>query len=126
MSFTENDRKVRSKRGKSFPSGGDYGGTALADAMSEALRAEFGLAPSSVKHVARLTHSNERAVRNWFDAKNGPSGENLVCLIQHSDAVFNTVLALAGRAPSLSEGSLASAREHLLSALKAIDGVRPH
>jgi hypothetical protein len=31
-----------------------------------------------VKTVVGLTGANERAVKNWFQAKNGPSGEFLM------------------------------------------------
>jgi hypothetical protein len=47
--------------------------------------------------VAKLVGSNERTVRNWFDGRNGPSGEHLVVLMHHSDAVVGTVLTLSGR-----------------------------
>jgi hypothetical protein len=33
-----------------------------------------------MKVVVNLTGANERAVRNWFDAKNGPNGEFLIAL----------------------------------------------
>ena len=51
------------------------------EVIPSTLRAEFGSSTSSVKTVARLTRTNERAVRNWSDGKNGPSGENLVSLM---------------------------------------------
>ena len=52
---------------------------------------------AGLKIVVQLTGANERTVRNWFDAKNGPSGELLVALCRHSDEVLATVLTLAGR-----------------------------
>lgn len=36
-------------------------------------------------------------MQNWFQAKNGPSGESLVRLCRHSDHVFEALLVLAGR-----------------------------
>jgi len=39
-------------------------------------------------------------VRNWFEGKNGPSGENLMALIRYSDAVLAMVLQLSGRRAS--------------------------
>jgi hypothetical protein len=36
-------------------------------------------------------------VRNWFDGRNGPSGEHLVDLVRHSDEVLEALLAMCGR-----------------------------
>jgi hypothetical protein len=62
-------------------------------------------------------------VRNWFDGKNGPSGENLVSLMHHSDAVLSTVLDLAERPPPNKEGGLADIRRQLVDAVARIDGL---
>lgn len=123
MSFTENDRKLRSKNGKSFPSEGVYGGPPYRASIADALRAEFGSAQSAVKRIARLTAANERAVRNWLDGKNGPSGESLVTLMKHSDAVFGVVLGLCQR-PRAADAGLMELRVHLVAALIAIDRVQ--
>ena len=40
-----------------------------------------------------MSAANERAARNWFDARNGPSVEHLVMLILHSPVVAEVVLA---------------------------------
>lgn len=122
MSFTENDRKLRSKNGKSFHNGDGYEG-AFVEVIAEALKADFGYAPAAVKRVARMTRANERAVRNWFDGKNGPSGENLVTLIQHSDAVFGVVLGLSQRSQFAVGVGLLDLRLHLIAAVAAIDAV---
>ena len=53
--------------------------------------------PSEGMKLAKLVRANERAVRNWFDAKNGPSGEHLVVLMHHSPAVVEAVLSMSGR-----------------------------
>lgn len=121
MSFTENDRKLQSKGGKSFPI--DPAGQPLALAIAGALKAEFGSTPSALKTVAQLTRSNERAVRNWFEGTNGPSGENLVILMRHSDLVLRTVLALADRRDLVVAVGLASLRRQLVDAVAAIDGL---
>lgn len=123
MSFTENDRKFRSKSGKSFPDGGGYDGQWIVGALAEALRADFGSAPSSVKRVARLTRANERAVRNWMDGRNGPRGENLIVLMQHSDAVFEIVLTLAHRVHAPGGTFLTRLREQLKDAVATIDAL---
>ena len=121
MSFTENDRKVQSKMGKSFPDGRAYDERLFLDVIASTLRAEFGASTSAVKVVARLTQTNERAVRNWFDGKNGPSGENLVRLISHSEGVLKAILKLAGRPEPMLAIELVSLRRRLLGALAAID-----
>lgn len=65
--------------------------------IADALHAEWGSSLSSRKIVSRITNANERAVKNWFEARNGPSGENLVELMRHSDAVFDRMLVASGR-----------------------------
>ena len=51
---------------------------------------------SAVKTIAGLTLANERAVKNWFNGINGPSGEFLILLCRRSDMVLETFLMLAG------------------------------
>jgi hypothetical protein len=75
MSFTENDRKLQSKSGESFPIGDHQVGPSFTQTIASALKTEFGGGPSALKAVARITGANERAVRNWFEGKNGPSGK---------------------------------------------------
>lgn len=126
MSFTENDRKFRSRFGKPFHDGGGYDGRPFAQAIAAALKADFGLAPSAVKRVARLTTANERTVRNWFEGKNGPSGENLVSLMKHSDSVLETALVLSGRGKIAVGLAMAGLREQLVAAVAMIDAADPN
>ena len=121
MSFTEKDRKLQSKAGKSFPP--NETAEPLALVIAAALKEEFGNTPSALKTVAQLTRSNERAVRNWFEGKNGPSGENLIILMRHSDLVLRTVLALADRQDLVVAVGLAGLRRQLVDAVAAIDGL---
>lgn len=121
MSFTKKDRKIQSESGKSFP---EITPETLAVAVATALRAEFGATPSSVKTVARLTRSNERAVRNWFDSKNGPSADNLVILMRHSNLVLKTVLELSDRPDLVLASGILGLREQLADVLAAIDKAR--
>ena len=125
MSFPENDRKFQSGSGKSFPNDRDnrLDDRGFASAIASALKAEFGGGPSAVKHVARLADSNERAVRNWFEAKNGPSGRHLVILMARSETVLRAVLELAGRRDILAHRRAADVREHLRKALEFIDAL---
>jgi hypothetical protein len=68
MSRRKNDRKVQSTSGKTFP---DLDTEDFVKVIALALKAEFGATPSALKTVAQLTRSNQRAVRNWFEEKNG-------------------------------------------------------
>ena len=98
MSPTNKGRNIQSKKGKGFPSstGGRLGAAAFASAIATALRNDFGEGRSAVKTIAGLTLANERAVKNWFNGINGPSGEFLILLCRHSDTVLETFLMLAG------------------------------
>jgi len=118
MSFTENDRKFQSSFGNSFP--GDARPT-FSQAIAWALATEFGDVPSAKKIVARLSHSSERAVRNWFEGKNGPNGDSLISLIACSDVVLSTILILAGRKHLSISVNLAELRHHLAKTIEAID-----
>jgi hypothetical protein len=91
MSLTNNDRKIRSESGNSFPQ------ARFAVEIAGALHRQYDAVHAGVEVVVQLTGANERTVRNWFDAKNGPSGELLVALCAHCDEVLATVLKLAGR-----------------------------
>ena len=91
MSLTNKDRKIRSESGKMFPS------ERFAVEIAGALRRQYGGMRSGLKMVVQLTNANERTVANWFDAKNGPSGESLIVLCRHSDEVLDVVLMMAGR-----------------------------
>jgi hypothetical protein len=124
MSFTKNDRNLQPRSGKSFPIGDRQVGPSFIQAITSALRTEFGGGPSGLKTVARFTGANERAVRNWFEGKNGPSGENLIILIQHSDTVLKTVLSLADRRGLAVAASLAGLRRQLVGAVAGIDDLQ--
>ena len=91
MSLTKRDRINRSVSGTTIPP------KRFADAIATALRREFGGTHAAIKTVVALTGANERAVKNWFDAKNGPSGEFVIALCAHSDEVLETFLHMAGR-----------------------------
>jgi hypothetical protein len=125
MSPTQKDRNLQSDSGRSIPLTGDKDDApSFAEVIAEALRRQYGGTPAAVKTVVRLTRANERAVKNWFDAKNGPSGENLVSLIRHSDEVLETVLALAGRQDLIVARKLTGAREKLKEMLAMIDDLQ--
>src|SRR5277367_3700357 len=123
MSRSKNDRKVQSGSGKTFQ---DLDTESFVRAIAVALKAEFGATPSALKTVAQLTHSNERAVRNWLEGKNGPSGSNLVILMRHSDRVLRTVLELADRRDRILAADLAGLRQGLMNAVAEIDSLALH
>ena len=123
MSLSKKDRKLQSESGKTFQQ--ERESKSFVQTIAAALKAEFGAIPSSLKTVAQLTRANERAVRNWFDAKNGPSGENLIILMQYSDLVLRAILALADRRDLVVAVELVSLRRKLIDAVAAIDGLPP-
>ncbi|TXI89047.1 MAG: hypothetical protein E6Q40_02845, partial [Cupriavidus sp.] len=61
-----------------------------------------------------------------FEGRNGPSGENLVALVRHSDAVFGTVLELSGRQSLLPVAGVLGLRDQLDALVHAIDELRLH
>ena len=123
MSFTKNDRKIRSINGKEFPSPGGSApsGGHFADVIAEALHRGFGDARSAVKTVAALTGANERAVRNWFDGKNGPSGEHFVDLVRHSDEVLEALLSMCGRDELIAAHRVIDTRRELKQMIDRLD-----
>ncbi len=94
MSLTQKDRKVRSGSETGFTGGEPPDFTAD---MSSLLKRAYGGRHSAVKIVAAALGANERAVKNWFDGRNGPSGANLLRLVRHSDAMLVGFLAMAGK-----------------------------
>src|SRR6478609_8928004 len=114
MSLTTNDRKNQSIYGKT------HHADRFADAIARALHREFDSTHAAIKTVVALTGANERAVRNWFDGKNGPNGEFLIALCRHSDQVFETFLMLAGRTDHLRARKLVRAKETLQEILALV------
>jgi len=121
MSFQKTDRKVQSKIGKTFHDGGGYDSRPFAEVIAAAVLAQWGETSSARKEVGRITSANERTVRNWFEGRNSPSGENLVCLIRHSDVVLETVLRLSGRQELVQVAAVLELRDRLQSIVIAID-----
>jgi len=118
MSFTENDRKFQSTLGNIFH---ETARPTFSEVIAWALATEFGEVPSAKKIVARLCHTNERTVRNWFEGKNGPNGDSLINLISCSDVVLSAVLMLADRRELSVSVSLNDLRRHLIETIEAID-----
>ena len=112
MSLTKSDRKVQPSSGKSLHA------ERFADSIARALHREFDQTHAAVKTVVALTGANERAVRNWFDAKNGPNGEFLIGLCRHSDQALETFLLLAGRTEHVRARQIVAAKQKLLEILR--------
>ena len=128
MSFRKKGRKFRPVSGKTFPSssgtvpeseGYDFK-TVIAETLSEA----FGKTGRSVKTVMGYNGAGERTVKNWFEGKNGPNGENLVELMRHSDEVLEAMLLMADREDILAGKLLVDVRDKLVEMLEIIDQLR--
>jgi hypothetical protein len=117
MSYPNKARRIRSLSGKNIQGDGSRNGGRgngrFVSAIATALHREFGGTHAAVKTVVRLTGANERAVKNWFEAKNGPSGEHLITLAEHSDDVLEAFLVLAGRKDLVTAKKLVDARNKL-------------
>ncbi len=124
MSFLKKGRKFRPVSGKTFPrSSGTVAasdGYEFTDVIAETLRETFGGSRRSVKTVMGYTGAGERTVKNWFEGKNGPNGENLVELMRHSDEVLEALLLMAGRKDILAGKLLVDARETLVEMLEIV------
>src|SRR5947208_1580029 len=119
MSFSKDDRKNQSIHGKSLHA------ERFSEAIARALHREFDQTHSAIKTVVALTGANERAVRNWFDARNGPNGEFLIALCRHSDQVLETFLLLAGRTDHVKARKIVKATNkvfEILSLIQTLDG----
>jgi len=115
MSFTKKDRKVRAVSGTTFPT------KRFAETIAGALRRQYGTTPSAIKTVSALVGANERAVKNWFDAKNAPSGELVVVLCRYSDEIFLAFLRPAGRKEHVKAKRIVDATARLREVLEFLD-----
>ena len=68
-------------------------------AIADTLRRELGHTHQAIKTVMRWTGASERTAKYWLSGERGPSGEHLIRLAQHSDAVLITILTMAERLP---------------------------
>lgn len=114
MSFQKDDRNIRLTN------------LEYETAIAAALRAAFGDSRSAIKVVARMTGANERAVRNWFEGRNGPSGSHLISLIRHSDPVLITVLSLSGRGGLMNRLHIDAICGELRALLDRLEGWRAY
>ena len=93
MSFQNQGRKVQPEKRKNFPEHLEeiYNSESLefAATIAQTLHLDFGETGKSIKTVMKYTGAGERTVKNWFQGKNGPNGENLIKLMRHSDKILN-------------------------------------
>jgi hypothetical protein len=128
MSLTQKGRKLRSEFGKSLPRGSLFtepDNPTFTFEMASLLKRAYGGRHSAVKVVAAAVGANERAVKNWFDGKNGPNGENLLRLVIHSDAMLAGFLAMAGKQDFVVGVELDRVTSALEGALREIRNLRP-
>jgi hypothetical protein len=97
-----------------------------AAAIAQGLHLELGDTHQGVKTAMRWTGASERTVKNWFAGTNGPSGEHLIALMQHSDEVLRICLALAGREDASDAMRLIGARKKLIEMLSAVQQLIDH
>ncbi|OSI34586.1 hypothetical protein [Bradyrhizobium canariense] len=121
MSPPKKDRKLQPIPVNSCPGqSNEIGGAEFTRAIAQALHREFGDTHAAVKTVVSLTKAHERAVKNWFSAKNGPTGRHLVDLVRTSDEVLEAVLRMSGRNDLIVAKKLGDSKQMLLKMLKLI------
>lgn len=81
-----------------------------------------------ILHVAHFggtaTGASERTVKHWFAGTHGPSGQNLIALARHSDAVLMYILVAANRPSSAIGIQLISICAKLQELVETIDAYK--
>jgi hypothetical protein len=100
--LTKKDVEMRVKMGTFVPKMGTFvhlveEPTDYRTAIAMALHEELDDTHRAIKMAMRWTGASERTVKYWFSGERGPSGDHLIALARHSDAVLYVVVALAGR-----------------------------
>jgi phenylpyruvate tautomerase PptA (4-oxalocrotonate tautomerase family) len=106
--------------GKVFPNG-RAGDEKFAKLVSSVLCRALGERSSAIKVVARWTGAGERTVKNWFVAKNAPSGDHFLELVRHCPDMLDEFLAAAGQKERLAGVSVRAARLALVTSILALD-----
>ena len=91
--------------------------------IAAALRQELGGTHRAVKTTMRWTGASERTAKNWIAGSHGPSGENLISLLRHSDEVLIGLLTLAGRGEAIVALRLVEMRDRLEEVREVIDAL---
>jgi len=123
LHFRSGSRKDVAENGQGFPkrAGKDTGGPGYSGAISAALRGELGDSHQAIKTVMRWSGASERTAKNWLAGTRGPTGEHLLSLIRHSNAVLEVAMRLSGRESSLATIDLVAARMKIVELLKGLD-----
>lgn len=90
-------------------------------AISASLSQELGGAGQAAKATMRWTGASERTAKNWISGSYGPTGENLIELMRHSDTILAAVLELAGRREAIATERLDLVRNELAEILRSLD-----
>ena len=106
--------------GKVFPNG-RASDEKFAKLVASVLCRVLGERSSAIKVVARWTGAGERTVKNWFVAKNAPSGDHFLELVRHCPDMLNEFLAAAGQKERLAGVSVRAARLALVTSILALD-----
>jgi hypothetical protein len=69
------------------------------------------------------TGASERTVKRWFAGTHGPSGQHLVALACHSDAVLGRFLQAANRRSLMVGMQIIELRVKILELLEIIEGL---
>lgn len=108
------------KKGKVFPHGGARNGK-FAELVAAVLCRSLGERSSAIKIVVRWTGAGERTVKNWFVAKNAPSGDHFLELVRNCPDMLDEFLAAAGQKERLAGVSVRAARLALVTSILALD-----
>ncbi|MGA8136840.1 MAG: hypothetical protein WCA48_22190 [Pseudomonas gingeri] len=92
-----------------------------AQGIAQALHAELGSTHQAVKTLMKWTDASEKTVKNWLGGVNGPRGEHLIALVQHSDVILNVVLLMAQRRSAMVSTALPALRRSLMETLAVVD-----
>lgn len=123
MSSANVDRKFQPLSGKSFPAE-NASPAQFARMIADALRRDFGDVHGAIKTVCKRTGAEERAIRNWFEGENGPTGRHLVALMAASDAVLEAALLAAGRRDLVIANKIVESKRQLLQLLQQLYDLR--
>lgn len=121
MSSANMARIFRSVSGNTFPQVDFVLPTRFAAMVAKALRDDFGDTHRAVKTICKLTGAHPRAVKNWLNGENGPTGRHLVALMAISDAVLEAVLLAAGRRHLVVLNEVAESKRLLLHLLEQLN-----
>lgn len=113
----------QAKSGKKLPraNGAALAADEYATAIAKALQRGVGLRGGAAKQLERWTGASNRTVRGWLSGARGPSGEHLLLIARHSDAVLEAMLVLALRRGAAGEGRDRMIRRLLALSMSLLD-----